>query len=179
MTKQEFLDGLCAALNVSGSQKLINDNRIFYDDYITKEVAKGKTETEVTAELGEPRLIANSILQAGGYKDLFAEGTKTYTAYDTPDGDPTTFAQGREYKGRSFEEQKEYEEKQAKREQKVKKAGMSLKTILTIVLIVAVIGVILYLAVRTIGGILQVFGPILIPVLLIITFVNLIRRFKE
>ena len=179
MTKQEFLDGLSSALSVGGSQKLIEDNRVFYNDYITGEVAKGKTEEEVTADLGEPRLIANSILQAAGIKDVFAEGTKTYTAYDTPDGDPTTFAQGREYKGRSFEEQKEYEEKQAKREKTKKKVGMSAKTIITIIIIVAVIGLLLYFAIRAIGGILQAFGPIIIPVLLIITVVNLIRRFKE
>ncbi|MDO4940000.1 MAG: DUF1700 domain-containing protein [Lachnospiraceae bacterium] len=176
MTKQEFLNGLAAALSMSGSDKLIEDNRVFYEEYISVEITKGRTEAEVIEELGEPRLIANSILQAEGYKDIFAEGTKTYTAYDTPDGDPTTFAQGREYKGKSFEEQKQDEENKAKREEKMQKAGSSAKSVIKIILIVAVVVGVIALIIKAGVGFIRVFWPILLPVVIIALLFRIFRR---
>ena len=71
MTKEEFLSGLRTALNSTGSYQLIEENLQFYSDYIAAETAKGRTEAEVMEELGDPRLIANSIRQAGGYASEF------------------------------------------------------------------------------------------------------------
>lgn len=176
MTKQEFLEGLSAALSVSESEQLIDDNRAFYDEYISGEIAKGRTEAEVIAELGEPRLIANSILQAEGYKDIFAEGTKTYTAYDTPDGDPTTFAQGREYKGKSFEEQKEYEERQARKEEKLQRAGSSAKAVFKTIFIIVIVLLIIGLIVMAAVGLLKIFWPVLLVILVFGLIARIFRR---
>lgn len=177
MTKQEFLDGLMSELSPSGSAKLIDDNRAFYDEYISGEMAKGRTEDEVISELGEPRLIANSILQAEGYKDVFAEGTKTYTAYDTPDGDPTTFAQGREYKGKSFEEQRAYEEKQAKKDETIQRVGGSAKSVIRILLIVLAVILIIGLIVMAAVGLLKIFWPVILLLILIGLISRLFRRY--
>ena len=176
MTKQEFLDGLTASLSTNGSVKLADDNKVFYDGYISGEIAKGRTEADVMEELGDPRLIANSILQAEGFKDVFAEGTKTYTAYDTPDGDPTTFAQGREYKGKSFEEQKEYEVKQEKKKEKKQKIGSSFKAVMTVIIVILVIALIIALIILAAKGIINLFGPVLIPIIIIILLFRLFRR---
>ena len=176
MTRQEFLDGLTASLSVSGSDKLIEENRVFYNEYIDTEVAKGRTEGEVIAELGEPRLIANSILQAEGYKDIFAEGTKTYTAYDTPDGDPTTFAQGREYKGKSFEEQKKEEESRVRKEETLNKVGGTAKNTFRIIMIVIVVLGILALILFAGIGMLRIFWPVILVIIIVSLIFRIFRR---
>lgn len=176
MTRQEFLDGLTASLSVSGSDKLIEENRVFYNEYIDTEVTKGRTEGEVIAELGEPRLIANSILQAEGYKDIFAEGTKTYTAYDTPDGDPTTFAQGREYKGKSFEEQKKEEESRVRKEETLNKVGGTAKNTFRIIMIVIVVLGILALILFAGIGLLRIFWPVILVIIIVSLIFRIFRR---
>ncbi len=176
MTRQEFLDGLAAALSASGSDKLIEENRVFYNDYISIEITKGRTETEVIGELGEPRFIANSILQAEGYKDIFAEGTKTYTAYDTPDGDPTTFAQGREYKGKSFEEQKKEEENRARKEETLNKVGGTAKSTFRIIMIVIVVLGILALILLAGIGLLRIFWPVILVIIIVSLISRIFRR---
>ena len=71
MTKEEFLDGLMKALASTGSQSLITENIRFYSSYIDDELSKGRSIDEIMEELGEPRLIANSIKVAAGYDDVF------------------------------------------------------------------------------------------------------------
>ena len=70
MTKEEFLDGLMKALASTGSQSLIAENIRFYSSYIDDELSKGRSIDEIMEELGEPRLIANSIKVAAGYDDV-------------------------------------------------------------------------------------------------------------
>lgn len=72
MTKEEFLDGLRKALASTGSQALIEENTRFYSSYIDDELSKDRSIEEIMEELGEPRLIANSIKVAAGYDDIFA-----------------------------------------------------------------------------------------------------------
>lgn len=62
MNKQEFLDRLRTALTGEVSQPLISENVRYYDDYIMTEVRKGRSEDEVLIELGDPRLIAHTII---------------------------------------------------------------------------------------------------------------------
>lgn len=96
MTRQEFLDGLKAALAVSNRSDLVTANINYYNQYLDGEIAKGRSESEVLEELGSPALIAKSILKAEGIKGV-TEGGPAFDAKDTPDGDPTTFAQGRAF----------------------------------------------------------------------------------
>lgn len=62
MTKQEFLHELQVALQGEIDQAAVNENIRFYDNYIMEESRKGKTEEEVTAQLGSPRLIAKTLI---------------------------------------------------------------------------------------------------------------------
>lgn len=71
MTKEEFLEGLKRALFSTGSQSLIEYNLDYYSSYIDGEIAKGRSMDDVMNELGDPRLIANSIKVAEGYSDVF------------------------------------------------------------------------------------------------------------
>ncbi len=63
MTRQEFLDTLRRALNRELSAAQVEENIAYYDNYIREQMAKGQTEAQVIARLGDPRLIARTILQ--------------------------------------------------------------------------------------------------------------------
>ncbi|MCI9141633.1 MAG: DUF1700 domain-containing protein [Lachnospiraceae bacterium] len=69
MTKQEFLEMMRLALNGKVSSGLIMENLRYYEDYINIEVRKGRSEEEVLAELGDPRLLARTIAETSGAGD--------------------------------------------------------------------------------------------------------------
>ena len=69
MTKQEFLDALRLALGGKQSAGEIQEHISYYEEYINTEIRKGRDEQEVLASLGNPRLIARSILEAADGKE--------------------------------------------------------------------------------------------------------------
>lgn len=62
MSKQEFTDGLRRSLSTIQDYTYVNDTISYYENYIETQIRMGKTEEEVMQELGNPRLIAKSIL---------------------------------------------------------------------------------------------------------------------
>ena len=62
MTKQEFLDGLRRSLSAGLEPEQINEHIRYYSDYIDSRIRMGISEEEVMASLGEPRLIAKTLL---------------------------------------------------------------------------------------------------------------------
>ncbi len=62
MTKQEFLQELRLALQGQLSQAAINENIRYYDNYIMEEIRKGSSEQAVISRLGNPRLIAKTLI---------------------------------------------------------------------------------------------------------------------
>ncbi|MFR5602336.1 MAG: DUF1700 domain-containing protein, partial [Lachnospiraceae bacterium] len=64
MNKEEFLRKLTASLNGQVSQQVIQENIRYYDQYISDEVRKGNSEETVIADIGDPRLIAKTIVDA-------------------------------------------------------------------------------------------------------------------
>ncbi len=62
MTRAEFLEELRLALQGNVNQVQVNENLRYYENYIIEESRKGKTEEAVIAELGNPRLIARTII---------------------------------------------------------------------------------------------------------------------
>ena len=62
MTKQEFLEGLRRSLTGGMSYAEVNEHIHYYSDYIDSRIRMGIPETEVMASLGEPRLIAKTLL---------------------------------------------------------------------------------------------------------------------
>ena len=62
MSKQEFLDGLRRSLAGSLESREINEHINYYSDYIDSQIRKGISEEEVMNSLGEPRLIAKTLL---------------------------------------------------------------------------------------------------------------------
>jgi len=82
MNKQEFINRLHSALNGNVSPGVVQENVNYYEDYINMEIRKGRGEEEVLLSLGEPRLIARTIIETNG-KSNGAEYRETgYQSYD-------------------------------------------------------------------------------------------------
>lgn len=87
MSRQEFIDRLRAALNGRIPAAQVEDTVNYYQDYINTEIRKGRTEEDVLQSLGDPRLIARTIVQTSGtsengYYQESAGERYTDTAYN-------------------------------------------------------------------------------------------------
>lgn len=64
MDRQQFIDTLERTLRGGGaSETVIADNVRYYNGYFADESAKGRSEAEIAEELGDPRLLAKTILE--------------------------------------------------------------------------------------------------------------------
>lgn len=88
MSKNEFIQGLEAALSGNVPPETVRENLIYYRDYIRTELEKGRTEQDIMDELGDPRLIARTIMdttpgaEEGAFEPyhfrvFFGEGSQT------------------------------------------------------------------------------------------------------
>ena len=66
MNKYDFINNLQRHLTGKVSPEQLQDLTRYYNQYIDGEIRKGKTEEEVLASLGDPRLLAKSIISAEG-----------------------------------------------------------------------------------------------------------------
>lgn len=74
MYHNKFLSSLREALEGNMSEQAIKDNIQYYKTYIEDEVKKGRIEKEVIEELGDPWIIAKTLIEAPGGKQTY-EGT--------------------------------------------------------------------------------------------------------
>lgn len=74
MKKTEFLKELEAALKGEVSPELTAENLRYYDNYISQETSKGRSEAEVIEEIGSPRLIARTIIDTSGGSGSYGSG---------------------------------------------------------------------------------------------------------
>lgn len=80
MSKQEFVDRLRSSLNGKISPALVEENARYYEEYINTQIRLGEQEEKVLEALGDPRLIARSIVAAEGGRTSAAAGD--YQEYD-------------------------------------------------------------------------------------------------
>lgn len=89
MDRREFIDKLQRALAGGLGSSSVAENVRYYEEYIDSEIRKGKSEAEVLGMLGDPRLLAKSIIeankQAGAsygsnreYDEEISDGTQEY-----------------------------------------------------------------------------------------------------
>ena len=93
MSKTEFLDILYSQLSGQMPEGNVAAHVQYYRNYIEDEQQKGRTETDVLNELGDPRLIARTLLdtevgsgnpQTGGtYSASYSETDSGYNEYDS------------------------------------------------------------------------------------------------
>ncbi len=77
MTRHAFISGLREALTGEIPPEEIEENIRFYNNYIDQELRKGRSEEDIFAELGDPRLIARTIMETWQSRDTSVgdEGT--------------------------------------------------------------------------------------------------------
>ena len=77
MNKKEFLDILYEQLSGQMPEGNVAAHVQYYRNYIEEEQRKGRTESEILAELGDPRLIARTLLDT----EASASGNPQTTEY--------------------------------------------------------------------------------------------------
>lgn len=71
MTKNEFISQLKEALRGMVPASVVNENIRYYENYFQIQEQQGKTEREISEELGNPRLIAKSIIETNGDEQIY------------------------------------------------------------------------------------------------------------
>lgn len=85
MSKQEFLDRLKNALNGRVAPNQVQENINYYEDYINTQIRMGRKEQEVLDSLGDPRLIARTIIETSdqGRADTYSANEPQNTGYQS------------------------------------------------------------------------------------------------
>ena len=148
MNKTEFLQQLREALATDLSSRTVEENIRYYRQYISDEERKGRTEEEILNELGDPWLIAKTIINTGVPEEK--------NAYDS--------SENNDYQG--YGRRSDYDG------MKVYRVDTWWKKALLIVGVIAVIGLILSL----ITGVVSLLAPVLVPILIIAIIINLLKR---
>lgn len=166
MTKEEFLEGLKRALFSTGSQSLIEYNLDYYSSYIDGEIAKGRSMDDVMNELGDPRLIANSIKVAEGYSDVFV-GLED----EVIDGNAGDYKENSDFEFNTKGFDKDYEESHEENSafKIYNMTGKSL--ILPLIIALAV----LILVVVVIVAVFSFLAPVLLPIIAVLIALGIIK----
>ncbi len=149
MTKQEFLDSLRMALSGRANANTVEENVRYYEDYIRTQVRMGRSEEEVLKELGDPRLLARSIAEAGRHARSGQTQDAQYVSGDDS-GEGNGYGYDRGYRGNVY-----------------RMPGW-----LIVFLVLFVIIIIL----SAVFSVLSFLAPILLPVLIIMMVIKLLRR---
>lgn len=117
MSREEFLRGLEEALAGEVPASVVRDNLNYYSSYLSQELAKGRTMEEIIEEIGEPRIVARTIIDStdaaaeaedyGAYEDRLSRdgyGNSGYGSYDGGrDGYGNSYDSGREGYGSGYD----------------------------------------------------------------------------
>ena len=74
MRKEEFLEKLRARLSQTMSQQEVTAQIRYYENYIQEQMQNGRSEEEVLTELGDPLLIAKTLMDVQETHDLHQSG---------------------------------------------------------------------------------------------------------
>lgn len=151
MTKYEFLEKMRHALANDLSGPVVQENVNYYDSYISDEVRRGRSETAVIDELGDPWALARTIIESSGKGEDTGNVQEEYT-----------YGSG----------QQAYRQRQGGRQVHVFNFGSWWKRLL---LVLGIVGVIM-VVVAVIGGIFSLLAPILVPFLIVVFVLRIIDR---
>lgn len=150
MDKKEFIEKLQRALASGLPSAQVAENVRYYQDYIEAEIRKGKAEKEVISELGDPRLLARSIIEANKHS---GESHGSNRQYDD-----------------------EVKDKRANRTEGEFSSHITmlpawLTTLILVVIVVVIIGIA--------TSLISFFAPVIIVVLLILLIIKFIQSNKK
>jgi len=149
MSKADFIDGLGKSLMGKVDDNEYRKQIEYYSSYISREVASGRSEEDVIAELGDPRLIAKTIVH-------------TYTMKDNPINN-----RYRNYDNNTSYEEENFTDKEGRK-------GMDKLAIKRLLYTIIVICVVLFL----VSFVLKLFSLVL-PIILFFVVLMVILRFLK
>lgn len=76
MKREEFLISFRETLTGVVPEKVIQENMMYYQNYIETQMREGRMEDDVLQELGNPRLLAKTIIES----NKFANGDESYAS---------------------------------------------------------------------------------------------------
>ena len=158
MDRNEFVSTLRGVLSGEVPAAVVEDNVRYYDNYISQEIAGGKSEREVLDALGDPRLIAKTIIDTQGSQ----EGYSDYygSAYDSAD--------------EAEREKGFHAEMNDQGGVDIKYKSFNFNTWYGKLLIIVVAILVLALIFTIVGGILSWILPVLLPVLVILLVLRIL-----
>ena len=160
MNKQEFVDRLRMALNGRVSPGLVMDNVNYYEDYINTEIRKGRTEEEVLESLGDPRLIARTIIQTNSGDE--------YSGYRN-----TVYGNGEDREAAGPNLHRSYTEGGNNGSHRNKVADVVTKLPAWVWVILGILVVVLIFS--AVFSVLSFLAPVLIPIVVVLFLVKLFR----
>lgn len=81
MRQEEFLVSFQEALTGEVSDRIVQEHVCYYKKYINEQISMGRTEQEVMISLGNPRLLAKTIVDSSKYAGDTQESTAYQRAY--------------------------------------------------------------------------------------------------
>ena len=159
MTKNDFLEKLRLALNGKVSASLVQENMTYYNEYIDAQIHMGRSEQEVMDMLGDPRLIARTIVETNGTETVEENSYSNRNSYDEASygGVENDTAHSRYYNNHQGHGN----------ELKVRTLPGWLWTIIVVLIIICLISFVF--------SVISFLLPIVLPVLVILFFVKLFR----
>lgn len=164
MGRQEFIDRLKAALNGSLASSTVAEYVRYYEDYIRTEMQKGRSEEAVLASLGDPRLIARTIIQTNTIEDGWQKEGRQRGYQDSTQGDYDQEGYQSGYGSGGFKQTMRQEQGQVSRQFRIPGWVWIVAVVLLFMLILSVI-----------MSVLSFLAPVLIPVVVIVFLVKLFR----
>ena len=151
LKKSDFLDILKNSLAGEVSRDVIDKNISYYNQYISSQ----PSEEEAISEIGDPRLIAKTIIETekAALKGRFGDNNR-YSTYRT-------------------QEQENYNEKKSERHRNIFINGFSWYHKLIIALVILVVVIVIAFIARILLGILFAFG---VPILLVLFLIAMFRK---
>lgn len=154
MSKREFLERLEKALENGLNRQMVRENMDYYRSYIEEEIRKGRSEEAVMEELGDPWVIAQSVISMAESRSGADVG---YSAGNGREEDRRGDYGGQGYSNARFSS--------------FRINGWWR----TLLFVLGIVGILL-IVFAVIGGVLSLVMPIVFPVLVVVMVVRLMKR---
>ncbi len=161
MNRHEFIDRLRAALNGRIPANQVEDTISYYQDYINSQISSGKSEAEVMSALGDPRLIARTIIETTQPMSDNGNVRSSSGSYQRES------YQGGSYQGNTQGTYNNYQETSGQTMQKhVRMSGW---------LVAIIVCLVVFLLLSVVFSVLSFLAPIIIVIAAVVFLVKLFR----
>lgn len=150
MTRSEFMDSLHRALAGSLTSSTVNENMRYYEEYFDTQLRLGQREEDIIAGLGDPRLLAKTIIQASKY-------------------------QAQNFSSQEYDEVYEDGVQDNGRNRNGKGDALRIYRLPGWLLLIVALAV-LFVVINIVSSVVSVFLPVIIPVVCVILIVRMLRR---